>query len=43
VVVPWSDLTEANLEYLGSDLVHETTEGRVAYIDAMVAGVQACP
>jgi hypothetical protein len=43
VVVPWSDLTEANPGYLGSDLVHQTPEGTAAYIDAMVAGVQACP
>jgi hypothetical protein len=43
VVVAWSDLTEANPGYLGSDLVHQTAEGRAAYIDAMVAGVQACP
>jgi hypothetical protein len=43
VVVPWSDLTEANPGYLGSDLVHQTPEGRAAYVDAIVAGVQACP
>jgi hypothetical protein len=43
VVVPWSDVTEANPGYLDSDLVHQTPEGRAAYIDAIVAGVQTCP